>query len=136
MRIWYLVKQMWWNFFAKRVKRFLLVKTIFAEKLHHGCVTLRSSKNNPTQKRYPDNFPRKIAPKLALGFGLWLVLGLGAIFLRGNFPRTTGSIFSCFSHFLFLLKYLETIETSSIDAYVSIAKRWLKVQSWKLYNNK
>ena len=28
--------------------------------------------------------PRKVAPRLGLGFGLGLVLGLGAIFLWGN----------------------------------------------------
>ena len=33
--------------------------------------------------------PRKIAPRLGLGFGLGLVLGFGvAIFLGGNCPRT------------------------------------------------
>ena len=32
--------------------------------------------------------PRKIAPRLGSGFGLGLVLGWGAIFLRANFPRT------------------------------------------------
>ena len=34
--------------------------------------------------------PRKIPPQLGLelGLGLGLELGLGAIFVRGNFPRT------------------------------------------------
>ena len=38
--------------------------------------------------------PRKIAPRLGPGFGLGLVLelGLGAIFLRSNCPRTVENI--------------------------------------------
>ena len=36
--------------------------------------------------------PSTTAPRIGLGFelGLALVLGLGAIFLRGNCPRTDG----------------------------------------------
>ena len=32
--------------------------------------------------------PRNTAPRLGLGFGLGLLLGLGAIFLGGNCPAT------------------------------------------------
>ena len=43
--------------------------------------------------RCPDNCPRgKLPPRLGLWFALGLGLGLGAIFLGGNCPRTKFAI--------------------------------------------
>ena len=55
----------------------------------------KQAKDICSSKRYLDNCPpRKIAPRLGLGFrlGLGLVLGLAAIFLGGNYPRAVPKV--------------------------------------------
>ena len=57
--------------------------------------SLRIFEDSKIRKGCPENCPpRKIAPRLELGFGLGLglELELGTIFLWGNCPRTCGNV--------------------------------------------